>query len=70
MLRKILNLFSKKETSVVIEPIEPTVAPVPEPAPEPVPVPVVTEIKITDTVATPSKTAVMKTTNRSGRPKK
>jgi len=58
MLRKILNLFSKKETPAIIEPIEPSVAPV------------ITEIKITDTVATPSKTAVKKTTNRSGRPKK
>ena len=64
MLRKILNLFSKKETPAIIKLIEPAVAPAPEP------VPVVTEIKITDTVATPSKTAVKKTTNRSGRPKK
>ena len=68
MLRKILDLFSKKETPVVIEPIEPTVAPVPEPAPEPAPI--ITEIKIIDTVTTPSKTAVKKTTNRSGRLKK
>lgn len=64
MLRKILNLFSKKETSAIIEPIEPTVAHAPDPAP------VITEIKITDTITTPSKTAVKKTTNRSGRPKK
>ena len=69
MLRKILNLFSKKETPVAIEPV---VVSIPEPAPEPAPepVPVVTEIKIVDTVTTPSKTAVKKTTNRSGRPKK
>ena len=69
MLRKILNLFSKKETPIAIEPV---VVSIPEPAPEPVPV--VTEIKIADkiadTVTTPSKTAVKKTTNRSGRPKK
>ena len=65
MLRKILNLFSKKETPVASEPV---VVSIPEPAPEPVPV--VTEIKIADTVTTPSKTAVKKTTNRSGRPKK
>ena len=65
MLRKILNLFSKKETPVAIEPV---VVSIPEPAPETVPV--VTEIKIADTVTTPSKTAVKKTTNRSGRPKK
>ena len=65
MLRKILNLFSKKETPVAIEPV---VVSMPEPAPEPAPepVPVVTEIKIADTVTT----AVKKTTNRSGRPKK
>ena len=69
MLRKILNLFSKKETPVAIEPV---VVSIPEPAPEPAPepVPVVTEIKIADTVTTPSKTAIKKTTNRSGRPKK
>ena len=61
MLRKILNLFSKKETPVAVEPV---VVSMPEP------VPVVTEIKIVDTVTTPSKTAVKKTPNRSGRPKK
>ena len=61
MLRKILNLFSKKETPVATEP---TITSVPEPAP------VITEIKIDDAVTMPSKTAVKKTTNRSGRPKK